>query len=195
MTSRTLCIVVCAAGPANQVGRLVQQAQREGWTVRVVATPAAMGFIDGEALAEASGAPVRHDYRMPGEPGPRSSTADAIIVAPATYNTINKLATGVNDTYALNVVAEAIGRGGPVAILPFVNAALAARRPFVAAVESLRTEGVHVVLGPDEWMPHEPGDGDSKIGSFPWHLALSAAAAGSDVSTSPTRDKPRPGQV
>ena len=177
MTPRNLCIVVCAAGPANHVGRLVQQAQREAWTVRLVATPAATGFIDREALAETSGAPVRHDYRTPGEPGPRSSTADAIIVAPATYNTINKLATGVNDTYALNVVAEAIGRGRPVAILPFVNAALVARRPFAAAVESLRAEGVHVVFGPDEWMPHEPGDGNSKIDSFPWHLALSAVSA------------------
>ncbi len=177
MTSRTVCIVVCAAGPASQVGRLVQQSHRKGWTVRVVATPAATGFIDREALATISGAPVRHDYLQPGEPGPRSSTADAIIVAPATYNMINKLATGVNDTYALNVVAEAIGRGRPVAILPFVNTALASRRPFVAAVESLRTEGVHVVLGPDEWMPHEPGGGDSTIDSFPWHLALSAVTA------------------
>ncbi len=174
MTSRTLCIVVCAAGPARHVGRLVQQAQSQEWTVRLVATPAAIGFIDREALATISGAPVRHDYRPSDEPETRSSTADAIIVAPATYNTINKLATGVNDTYALNVVAEAIGQGRRVAILPFVNTALAIRRPFVAAVESLRTEGVHVVLGPDQWQPHKPGNGNTMVDKFPWHIALSA---------------------
>jgi phosphopantothenoylcysteine synthetase/decarboxylase len=177
MTPRSLCIVVCAAGPAAHVGRLVKQARREGWTVRLVATPSAISFINTEDLAAISGSPVRHDYRAAGESGPRASTADAIIVAPATYNSINKLASGVNDTYALNVVAEAIGRGRPVAILPFVNSALAARRPFVASVQGLRSEGVHVVLGPDEWMPHEPGDGDAKIDSFPWHLALAAVSA------------------
>src|SRR4051794_6209188 len=136
MSDRTLCVVVCGAGPAGQVGRLVGLAQIEGWTVRLVATPTATGFIDADALTAQSGASVRSDYRAADESGPRSSAADAVVVAPATYNTINKLATGVNDTYALNVVSEAIGRGRPVVIMPFVNAALAARRPFLAAVDS-----------------------------------------------------------
>jgi hypothetical protein len=37
---------------------------------------------------------------------PRSPKADAIIVAPATYNTISKWAAGVSDTYALGILAE-----------------------------------------------------------------------------------------
>lgn len=170
----TLCVVVCAAGPAPHVGVLVELAQRDGWAVRVVATPAGMGFIDTNTLAAQTGAPVRSDYRSPGDNGPRSSTADAIIVAPATYNSINKLATGINDTYALNVVAEAVGRRAPVAILPFVNAALAARAPFRSAVESLRSEGVHVLLGPGEWQPHPAGAGEQHLASYPWHHALTA---------------------
>ncbi|GIF01121.1 flavoprotein [Paractinoplanes rishiriensis] len=174
MTTRVLCIVVCGAGPADRVGRLVEDARRERWTVRIVATPTATGFIDAQALAVQCGAAVRSDYRASAETGPRASAADAMIVAPATYNSINKLATGINDTYALNVVSEAIGRRRPVAIMPFVNAALAARTPFTEAVRSLRSEGVHIVYGPGQWEPHQPGEGGSRLDGFPWSLALSA---------------------
>jgi hypothetical protein len=146
-----------------------------------------MTFLDAQALAEQCGSPVRSDYRTDGDPGPRSSATDAVIVAPGTYNSINKLAAGINDTYALNVVAEAIGRGTPVAILPFVNAALAARRPFQQAVESLRTEGVRVLLGPDQWQPHPPGRGDERLDDFPWHLTLAAIRV-----TDPMRDRTDP---
>ncbi|MQA97015.1 MAG: hypothetical protein GEV11_21080 [Streptosporangiales bacterium] len=61
---------------------------------------------------------------------PRSPRADAVIVAPATYNTVNKWASGISDTYALGILAEAPGLGIPVVVWPFVNAALAGRRAF-----------------------------------------------------------------
>lgn len=65
-----------------------------------------------------------------GQTGPRTlPTTDTVIVAPATYNTINKLALGISDNYALGSLAEAIGRRTPIVVVPFVNAALAARRP------------------------------------------------------------------
>ncbi|GGK73729.1 hypothetical protein GCM10012284_04530 [Mangrovihabitans endophyticus] len=81
---------------------------------------------------------------------------------------------GINDTYALNVAAEAIGRKTPTAILPFVNTALAARRPFRQAVEALRSEDVTVLLGPGQWKPHPPGTGDQQAHEFPWQTALLA---------------------
>lgn len=183
MPDRTLCVVVCGAGPASQVGTLVDLAHRDHWQVRLVATPVAMTFLNTDALATQAGTPVRADYRKPGEPGTRSSAADALIVAPATYNTINKLALGINDTYALNVVAEAIGRGTPVAILPFVNTSLASRRPFRRSVDSLRAEGVHVLIGPGDWQPHPPGTGGRHIASFPWHRALTVVSNHGPIPT------------
>ena len=66
---------------------------------------------------------------------------DAIIVAPATYNTICKWAFGTSDTYALGILAEMTGMDIPVIVLPYVNAALASRAPFRRSVESLRNEG------------------------------------------------------
>jgi hypothetical protein len=167
---RVLSVVVCAAGPAAQVGRLVAPAQDTGWTVQIIATPSALGFIDVPALEQQTGRPVRSQYRTPGEP--RSLRTDAIIVAPATYNTINKFAQGIADTYALGVLSEAPGLDIPVIVLPFVNSALANRTAFRRSVEDLRADGVRVLIGPGRFEPHPPGSGGERLDAFPWRHAL-----------------------
>jgi phosphopantothenoylcysteine synthetase/decarboxylase len=175
---QVLTVVVCGAGPAPEVGELVKLAQDRGWTVGIMATPAAVGFLDVPALEALTGNPVRSEHRPPGAGRVRSlPAARAFVVAPASYNTVCKLAAGISDTYALDVLAETIGRGVPVVVLPFVNSALAARRPFVDAVESLRGEGVQVLFGPGQWEPHPPGTGGGRIAGFPWAAALDAAEA------------------
>ncbi|WP_369974563.1 flavoprotein [Nocardiopsis sp. FIRDI 009] len=161
--------MVCAAGPASGVGTLVRLARNRGWVVQVMATPAAVAHIDVEALEEQTGRPVRSQHRVPGDL--RSPKADAII-APATFNTINKLANGIADNYVLDVANEAIGLGVPTVILPFVNSAYAARAPFRRSVEQLRDEGVPVLLGPGAFEPHEAGTGAALRSGFPWQLAM-----------------------
>ncbi|GIE89400.1 flavoprotein [Actinoplanes regularis] len=168
--SKVLYVVVCAAGPAGEVGQLVKLAQDDGWTVQIIATPPALDFIDVPALEQQTGRPVRSQYRKPGEP--RSPRADAIIVAPATYNTINKFAQGISDTYALGLLAEAPGLGVPVVVLPFVNSTLAGRAPFRRSVEQLRAEGIQVLFGQGEFEPHTPGTGGDRLTTYPWLLAL-----------------------
>ena len=108
---RVLTIVTCGAGPATALGTCVKLAQDRGWTVQVTATPAALDFFDAAAIEDQTGSPVRSQYAKPG--APRSLIPDAILVAPATYNTINKWAQGISDTYALGILAEAIGLGVP----------------------------------------------------------------------------------
>lgn len=170
---RVLSVIVCGAGPASEVGRLVKLAQQRGWGVQVIATPAALAFLDAGALEALAGSPVRSAYRSPDEP--RSLKADAVIVAPATYNTINKCAQGISDTYALGLLAEAVSFPIPVVVVPFVNTALAGRLPFRRSVGQLRDEGVRVLLGPGEIEPHPPGTGGQQLDSFPWQLALDEA--------------------
>ncbi|WP_444962052.1 flavoprotein [Nocardiopsis sp. M1B1] len=170
---KTLYVVVCAAGPASDVGKLVDLAQEQGWTVQVMATPSAVSFIDVEALEKQTGRPVRSQHRTPGDS--RSPKADAIIIAPATFNTINKLANGIADNYALDVVNEAIGLGVPTVILPFVNSAYASRAPFRESVRKLQAEEVSVLIGPEAFVPHEAGSGTSAYDAFPWRLALDQA--------------------
>ncbi len=72
---------------------MVRLAQHEGWSVHCLATPAAVEhFLDVTRLAELTGHPVRSTYRT----SEREALpwADTIVVAPATYNTINKWAAG-----------------------------------------------------------------------------------------------------
>lgn len=171
--ARVLYVIVCGAGPASEVGRLVELAQQRTWDVQVIATPAALRFIDIPRLEAQTGRLVRSQYRTPEEP--RSPRADAIIVAPATYNTINKWAAGISDTYALGILAEAPGLKIPTVVLPFVNSALAGRRAFLRSVDELRNEGVRILLGSGEFEPHAPGSGNGCIGRFPWPLALNEA--------------------
>ena len=167
---RVLSVIACGAGPASAIGTFVTLARDRGWTVQVIATPAALEFFDTSEIENLTGSPVRSQYSKPGSP--RSAIPDAIIVAPATYNTINKWAHGISDTYALGVLAETTGLGVPIVVLPFVNRALASREPFRRSVESLRAEGVRILLGPGGFEPHPPRTGSDLIGSYPWHLAL-----------------------
>ena len=171
--ARVLSVIVCGAGPASEVRTLIKLAHERDWAVQVIATPAALDFIEVAAIEAQTGSPVRSQYRKPSEL--RSRPADAIIVAPATYNTINKWAQGISDTYALGILAEATGLAVPIVVLPFVNSALAARAPFRRGIKELRREGVRILLGPDGVEPHEPHTGSNLVGSYPWHLALDEA--------------------
>jgi phosphopantothenoylcysteine synthetase/decarboxylase len=170
VTTRVLTHIVCGAGPATEAGQLVKLAQQRGWTVQLVATPTALDFLDIPALEALTGSPVRSHYRKPGEP--RSHPADAIIVAPATYNTINKWANGISDTYALGILAETTGLGVPTVVLPFVNTALASRTPFRKSIATLRAESIYILLGDGGVEPHEPHTGGDLILTYPWHYAL-----------------------
>jgi hypothetical protein len=169
-SGRVLSVIVCGAGPATAISILVELALDRGWTIQVIATPAALEFFDQATIEQLTGSPVRSQYSKPGSP--RSRIPDAIIVAPATYNTINKWAQGTSDTYALGVLAETTGMDTPIVVLPFVNAALASRVAFIRSVETLRSEGVHILLGPGGFEPHPPRTGGSRTEAFPWHLAL-----------------------
>jgi phosphopantothenoylcysteine synthetase/decarboxylase len=173
MSDRVLYLFICGAGPASRITDMVELAQNEGWSVYCVATPAAVEyFLDVPTLETATGHEVRTTYRQPGdEPLPR---ADGVIVAPATYNTINKWAAGAADTYALNQLAELTGLGVPIAVLPFVNQALAANRVFNRSVDELRAAGVRVLFGPGEFVPHPPRTGGQALDTYPWALALKA---------------------
>jgi phosphopantothenoylcysteine synthetase/decarboxylase len=178
-----LYLIVCAAPPARDADRLVQLAQADGWDVCVIATPSARSFIDSPALEAASGHPVRSEYKQPDEadvlPAP-----DAIVVAPATFNTINKWAAGISDTLALGLLTEAIGKRLPVIALPFVNAAQAEHPAFQGSIDRLRAAGVRLLYGPDVLELHEPGTGSQRVGLFPWRLTLEALAASTARSAS-----------
>ncbi len=101
-------------------------------------------------------------YKQPDEPDVLPP-ADAFIVAPATFNTINKWAQGMSDTLALGLLNEGIGLGLPMVATPWPNVALARHPVFVRSVATLREWGVSVIIDPDRL----PGASDVPP-AFPW---------------------------
>ena len=106
------------------------------------------GAADGQPCAQRLQRPDEPDVFPP---------PDAIIVAPATFNTVNKWAAGIADTLALRVVCEAIGKGLPLVVLPFLNSDLTAHPAFEQSVQRLRAWGVTVLYGPGGFQPHPAG--------------------------------------
>ncbi|MEV0262749.1 flavoprotein [Streptomyces sp. NPDC050617] len=161
-----LYVVVCAAGVAPDVHRLITAAQQKGWDVGVVATPQGLGFLDTEAIEAQTGYPIRSAWRSPSDPRPLPP-ADAIAVAPATFNTINKWAAGISDTLAVGILCEAYGFGIPTAALPYLNSAQAAHPAYRQSLDRLREMGV--LIGSYE--PHKPKAGGGAE-NYRWEEAL-----------------------
>ncbi|MFF9275845.1 flavoprotein [Streptomyces griseosporeus] len=137
-----LYVVVCAAGVASGVSKLITAAQARDWEVGVLATPTALdGFFDTAGVEALTGRPIRSAWRRPGDPRP-FPPPDAVVVAPATFNTLNKWAQGLADTLAVATLCEASGLGVPVAALPCVADALAAHPAYRESLARLRGMGV-----------------------------------------------------
>ncbi len=168
-----LYVIACAAPPAARVGQLVSLAQQRGWDVCVLTTPYGRRFTDTAALERQTGHPVRSEYKHPGEPDVLPDP-DAVIVAPATVNTINKWAAGICDTLALGILVEAIGKRLPVVALPSTNQAHAAHPAFRENIGKLRSWGVTVLFGPGIDGHGEPGADGDEPDQFPWSATLDA---------------------
>src|ERR1700738_920598 len=68
-----------------------------------------------------------------------------VVVAPCSFNSLNKLAGGIADTLALSLTAEAIGRGTPVIVAVSVNAPLLRHPICPRSMATLRDWGVTVM--------------------------------------------------
>lgn len=170
-TGNVAYLIVCGAPPARQAPRSVAVLQDVGWDVCVIATPVAVAWIDTAALSTATGHAVRSELRGPDEAefDPRG---DAVLVAPATFNTINKCALGASDSLALGLMNEALGTGGlPIALVPWVNAVLAGHPAYEPSLGRLRGAGAHIVTP-------ESGDPDGFDGALQQAVEWLASASG-----------------
>ena len=150
----------------------VRLAVKRGHTVRVIQTPASERFVARASFEAITGAPVlvsefepdpaRGAY--PGEPVPERAPishlalverAEAFLIAPATANTLAKLAHGQADNL---LTAAALAAECPVAVAPAMNGRMYMHAATAANLQLLRARGVNVV---------PPGEGD--LASFNEH--------------------------
>jgi hypothetical protein len=162
-----LYVIGCAAPPVLGVKAVIELAQERGWSVCLILTPTAARWLEADlpALAGLTAHPIRSAYKLPGQPDVLPEP-DAILVAPATANTITKWAAGIADNLALGLITEAIGKGLPLVAIPYFNAAQAAHPALPHSVDVLAGAGVAFLTSGNQ-------DG-ARPEDFPWQLGLEA---------------------
>src|SRR3954471_9874260 len=150
-----------AAYKALELARL---ATRAGHSVRVLMTPAATRFVGPASFEGIVGAPVLIDEfdrdplrgAFPGDPMPDHDpighlavvgNADAYLIAPASANTVAKLAAGIADSM---VTTAFLACAAPRVVAPAMNDRMYADAATQANLETLRDRGIRVI---------EPGEG------------------------------------
>src|SRR5436305_11195962 len=145
-----------AAYKAVELARL---AIKSGHSVRVVQTESSLEFVGRASFEGITGAPVlvgefeRDPARgaFPGEPAPDHdpishlevvARADAYVIAPASANTIAKLANGLADNL---LTSAALAARCPLLVAPAMNDAMYENAATQANLETLRARGVTVI--------------------------------------------------
>jgi phosphopantothenoylcysteine decarboxylase/phosphopantothenate--cysteine ligase len=103
---------------------LAHELRRQGAAVRGVMTPAAEGIIHPWALEYATGNDVVTEITGAVEHVElcgREGWADVLLVAPATANTVGKMAAAVDDTPVTTCATTAFGAGVPVVVVPAMH--------------------------------------------------------------------------
>ncbi len=144
---------------AYKAVELVRLATAAGHAVRVVQTPASLKFVGRATFEGVTGAPVLVDEfeddpargAFPGDPAPDHDpishlelvrNCDAYVVAPASANTLAKLATGQADNL---LTSAALACTAPLLLAPAMNGAMWENPATAANVETLRSRGARIV--------------------------------------------------
>lgn len=145
--SPRLTIVVGVTGgiAAYKAVGVIRALVLEGHSVHVVATEAALRFVGRPTLEAISRNPVATDlYEGVAEVRHVAigQSADLIVIAPATANTLAKLAAGIADDLLGNTV---LASTAPLVVAPAMHTEMWRNPATVANVATLRSRGVTVV--------------------------------------------------
>ena len=152
LTGKHILLGVTGSIAAYKAANLIRLLVKAGCEVQVVMTPLAKEFITPLTMATLSKRPILVEFFDP-ENGAWNSHiklgewADCMLIAPATANTIAKMAHGIADNLLLTSYLSARCR---VAIAPAMDLDMYAHEATQQYIETLRRRGVAVV---------EPGSG------------------------------------
>ncbi|WP_148413280.1 bifunctional phosphopantothenoylcysteine decarboxylase/phosphopantothenate--cysteine ligase CoaBC [Haloferax sp. KTX1] len=133
---------------AVKVVELAHELRRRGASVRAVMTDASTGIIhpwavefatDDDVVTEITGR-VEH-VELCG----RDGWADVFLVAPATANTVGKIAAAVDDSPVTTTATTALGAGVPVVVAPAMHEPMYDHPGVLDAIERVRSWGVEFV--------------------------------------------------
>jgi len=144
-------VVLCITGSVAAVrsSEIARGLMRYGAEVFAVMSEMANKIIHPYLMEWATGNPVVTELTGKVEHvalvGERTSRADLVLVAPATANTISKIACGIDDTPVTSVVSTAFGSGVPIMIVPAMHESMYRHAIVAENIEKLKTLGVEFV--------------------------------------------------
>ncbi|MGN0001192.1 MAG: bifunctional phosphopantothenoylcysteine decarboxylase/phosphopantothenate--cysteine ligase CoaBC [Marinilabiliaceae bacterium] len=147
LSGKHILVGVTGGIAAYKTATLVRDFVKRGAEVKVVMTAMAKQFITPLTLAALSRNPIVVDFFDP-ENGQWNSHvslgtwADAYVIAPATANTMAKMANGIADNLLLTTYLSA---RCPVFVAPAMDLDMMKHPATQANLETLRQRGVHVV--------------------------------------------------
>jgi phosphopantothenoylcysteine synthetase/decarboxylase len=142
-----LYLIVTGAGTARRVPALLTRLAELGPKVVVIPTPNAARIVSARemVLALPPDGPHRVVESYFDEAILPRPPFGLVLVAPCSFDSLNKLAAGIADNLALSVAAEAIGRGTPVIVGVSVNVPLWKHPKARASAATLREWGAEVI--------------------------------------------------
>ena len=171
LRGRRVAVLVSGGVAAYKVADLVSRLAQAGCEVRVAMTAAARRFVGAETFHALSGRPVRTDVWAGEVPEPHVELGDwaqLVLVAPATANTLARLAHGQADDL---VTATFLAARCPTVVAPAMNDAMWAKPAVAENVAGLRRHG-HLVVEPEAG---HLASGHVGAGRLPGPAALLAA--------------------
>lgn len=170
LTGRNVALAVTGSIAAVRTVELAHELRRKGADVRAITTTSAESIINPWALEFATAHPVVTEItggvehvELCGHDG----WADVLLIAPATANTIAKLATAIDDTPVTTCATTAIGADLPVVIAPAMHDPMYDHPGVLEAIDQLESWGIHIV-------PPRLEEGKAKIAA---ETAIISAAA------------------
>ena len=175
LQGQRVLLCVCGGIAAYKAADLVRRLRDAGAEVRVAMTENAQRFVGAQTFQALSGQPVRSslwDAQAEAAMGhlELARWAQRIVVAPATANTLAKLAHGFADDL---VSTLCLASTAPLAVCPAMNHVMWKHPATQQNMATLRARGVQVI-GPDDGPLAE---GESGPGRMAEPLAIVAALA------------------
>jgi len=127
---------------------LAHELRRQGATVRAVTTPAATGIVHPWSLEYATDNPVVTEITGSVEHVDLCGTdgwADVLAIAPATANTVGKVAAAIDDTPVTTCATTALGAGLPVVVVPAMHEPMYDHPGVLDALDRLESWDVSLV--------------------------------------------------
>ena len=138
-------IALCVSGgiAAVESVKLIRELRRHGADVSVFVTASALRFITPLSLEWAAGKPPFLEESAEVE---YLESFDAVVVAPATLNTIRKASLGLADNIVLLLIACQVGAKRPLLFVPTMNELMTQHPQYEHALDTLKGWGARFMI-------------------------------------------------